>query len=196
MFREQRQDLLPPKWRSRLKRARHARAIEGRYFYNSWKRFCSVPATGQSSAIPTGRFKKVLRNKGCARRRKSETGMLLFALSVDNSLLDPIHPFSNSNSENFSSPRKPARTYSITSKQTSNRSIRAGIRPSLARQAIRVCTYTNPRNKPVAEGNGRRGQRVCLENKNASSKLVYPTRNVPALTHLTPQLSLPSLPRP
>lgn len=85
-----------------------------------------------------------------------------FALSVDNSLLDSIHPLLNSNSEKFPTPRNRVYTYCIN-KQT--RKHTAAQRPA---PVIRMCTYTSPRNKPDAEGKSGPCWCVCLENKNAS----------------------------
>jgi len=85
-----------------------------------------------------------------------------FALSVDNSLLDSIHPLSNSNSGKVSCTAHRVCTYCIN-KQT--RKHTAAYRPA---PVIRMCTYTNPRNKPDAEGKGGSCRCVCLENKNAS----------------------------
>lgn len=85
-----------------------------------------------------------------------------FALSVDNSLLDSIHPLSNSNSGKVSCAAHRVCTYCIN-KQT--RKHTAAYRPA---PVIRMCTYTSPRNKPDAEGNGGSCRCVCLENKNAS----------------------------
>lgn len=85
-----------------------------------------------------------------------------FALSVDNSLLDSIHPLSNSNSGKVSCAAHRVCTYCIN-KQT--RKHTAAYRPA---PVIRMCTYTSPRNKPDAEGKGGSCRYVCLENKNAS----------------------------
>lgn len=85
-----------------------------------------------------------------------------FALSVDNSLLDSIHPLSNSNSRKVSYAAHRVCTYCIN-KQT--RKHTAVYRPT---PVIRMCTYTSPRNKPDAEGKGGSCRCVCLENKNAS----------------------------
>lgn len=85
-----------------------------------------------------------------------------FALSVDNSLLDSIHPLSNSNSGKVSCAAHRVCTYCIN-KQT--RKHTAAYRPA---PVIRMCTYTSPRNKPDAEGKGGSCLCVCLENKNAS----------------------------
>lgn len=59
-----------------------------------------------------------------------------------------------------------------------------------SQRAIRTRTYTNSRNKPACQREGPLRSRVCLENKNASSKLVYPARNVPTAC------SPPSFPSP
>ena len=83
----------------------------------------------------------------------------LSALSVDNSLLDPIHPFSNSNSEKFPTPY----TLSVPIlSQTNKQAGRYDHDTTFTRTTIRTRTYTNPRNKPVTKGNGRRYARVFV----------------------------------
>lgn len=85
-----------------------------------------------------------------------------FALSVDNSLLDSIHPLSNSNSRKFPTPCNRVYTYCI------NKQTRKHTAAQLPALVIRMCTYTSPRNKPDAEGKSGLCWYVCLENKNAS----------------------------
>ena len=103
------------------------------------------PDESLSNAIPDGRFKKVIRKQKETTRGKSEMEKSLSALSVDNSLLDPIHRFSNSNSGKFSTHHTHTyarvSTYSIANKQTG----RPRYRPSLAtvRNSL-PRTYTNP----------------------------------------------------
>lgn len=104
-----------------------------------------------------------------------------FALSVDNSLLDSIHPLSNSNSGKVSCTAYRVCTYCIN-KQT--RKHTAAYRPALV---IRMCTYTNPRNKPDAEGKGGSCRCVYLENKNASFETcILNSPDSPLLASVTP----------
>jgi len=104
-----------------------------------------------------------------------------FALSVDNSLLDSIHPLSNSNSGKVSCTAHRVCTYCIN-KQTRKHTV--AYRPA---PVIRMCTYTNPRNKPDAEGKGRSCRCVCLENKNASFETcILNSPDSPLLASVTP----------
>lgn len=127
-----------------------------------------------------------------------------FALSVDNSLLDSIHPLSNSNSGKVSCAARRVCTYCIN-KQTRKHTAA----PNRPAPVIRMCTYTSPRNKPDAEGKGGSCRCVCLENKNASFEtcILTPTPLFSLALPLSaprapsspppppPQFTPPSLPR-
>lgn len=100
-----------------------------------------------------------------------------FALSVDNSLLDSIHPLSNSNSGKFPAPRIVSVRIVSTNKHACAHTYGRVERPALA-PVIRTCTYTSPRNKPRrrrerVDARTHRGC-VCLENKNASFETCIP----------------------
>lgn len=117
------------KGRKRARGKTIAKNIKG-YFYKSWKSFSlslSWRETRNEKSIkcnPGGRFKKVIRKQRETTSEEKRNGKVAFpALSVDNSLLDPIHPFSNSNSEKFSTPvYTPLLPYPIPS-QTNKRPV-------------------------------------------------------------------------